>query len=628
MNKVSAILHPNDAKAPILRELPPDTIPNLDEAVSSSKFVAPDANWNYTTCGALFMLVLLWAVKLFTTWGAWGNLTIDSGHEMYVPLMLAQGKVLYRDVWFMYGPAAPYFNSILFRLFGSQLNVLYWAGSLSALGAAILLYLTGIQLSSWLAGWTAGAVLLMEAFQPSLFCFPLGYSFATVYACLVGCLFLWLAIHASTSMNLRWMLGSGIAAAVAVLLKLEFGAACYATLVPLIALRAIDQRSWKSVAKDVLAVLPGVAACALVIMWMVSIRGVEFITQENIMSWPTAYFMKTYGKMWLAGTGFSLTGAAFLGSMFRAMPVAAVVLVAWCLLWWKRSDRTANIIRMATVLALVLYIFGTDISRRPFSHTTHTPSTNEALFLVIPMIALALVIFSVVYWKRWDRPAILMRLMMVLAFILYVVKSDDFLSALRFPLKVLLSAIFFPQDMVLYVMLACCIAWLGLWSRRNGNVCRKAAIPLLLTFSSLLAFRLLMKMAAGGYPIYYNGPVVLSFLLVAFWIIPRSGRSRWFIFVGELAICLGCLISVGLHTTQTESEAKDFVPLTVARGTIRVSKHMAKNYTAALQFMKDKASQGESILSVPEDTSLYFLSETICQRAFTCLPRGRWFLET
>src|ERR1700722_12833342 len=200
MNKVSAILHPNDAKAPILRELPPDTVPNLDETVSSNKFVAPEAPWNYTTCGALFMLVLLWAVKLFTTWGAWGNLTIDSGHEMYVPLMLAQGKVLYRDVWFMYGPAAPYFNSILFRLFGSQLNVLYWAGSLSALGAAILLYLTGIQLSSWLAGWTAGAVLLMEAFQPSLFCFPLGYSFATVYACLVGCLFLWLAIHASTSM--------------------------------------------------------------------------------------------------------------------------------------------------------------------------------------------------------------------------------------------------------------------------------------------------------------------------------------------------------------------------------------------------------------------------------------------
>ena len=54
--------------------------------------------------------------------------------------LLAEGKTLYRDVWFMYGPASPYFNSYLFRVFGIHLNVLYWAGSLGALGSAIFLY--------------------------------------------------------------------------------------------------------------------------------------------------------------------------------------------------------------------------------------------------------------------------------------------------------------------------------------------------------------------------------------------------------------------------------------------------------------------------------------------------------
>jgi hypothetical protein len=103
--------------------------------------------WNITTYGALLMLVLLWVLKLYTTWAAWGNLTIDSGHEMYIPSLLAEGKTLYRDVWFMYGPAAPYFTSYLFRLFGANLNVLYWAGSLSALGSAIFLYLAGMRLS-------------------------------------------------------------------------------------------------------------------------------------------------------------------------------------------------------------------------------------------------------------------------------------------------------------------------------------------------------------------------------------------------------------------------------------------------------------------------------------------------
>jgi len=130
-----------------------------------------------------------------------------------------------------------------------------------------------------------------------------------------------------------------------------------------------------------------------------------------------------------------------------------------------------------------------------------------------------------------------------------------------------------------------------------------------------------MKMSAGGYPIYYNGPVVLSFLLLLRLIIPRSGRSRRFVFVGELVICLACLAPVVLHATAFEAGTKNFVPLTTERGTVRVSKHMAENYKAAIQFMKDKASLGKSVLSVPEDTSLYFLSGTYCPtRVFSFTP--------
>jgi hypothetical protein len=40
------------------------------------------------------------------TWGAWGNLTIDSSHEMYVPAMLAEGKQLYRDIFLSHWDAS------------------------------------------------------------------------------------------------------------------------------------------------------------------------------------------------------------------------------------------------------------------------------------------------------------------------------------------------------------------------------------------------------------------------------------------------------------------------------------------------------------------------------------------
>jgi hypothetical protein len=551
--------------------MPPSTTPVDDQADSCtaspmpatvdpflSRLVGgPNASWNITTHGALLMLVVLWAVKAYTTWAAWGDLTIDSGHEMYIPALLAEGKMLYRDVWFLYGPAAPYFNSYLFRLFGMHLNVLYWAGSFSALGSAIFLYLCGMRLSSWLVGWTAGAVVLMEAFQPSLFCFPLPYSFAAVYGCLVGCLFLWLVINASTAMNWPWMFAAGIAAAVALLLKLEFGIACYGTLALLIAIRGFLQRSGRILARDIVAILPGIAICGFVIRWMVSIAGVEFITQENFMSWPTSYFMKVYGKTWLDLTGFTVTRSAFHEAMFRAIPLAVALFVSYSVLCWNRSDKRATLIKVVLVLVALLY-FVRDI------------------FL-------------------------------------------NFLPPHR--LEPTLSTVFFPPDMVLYVVVAAFVAWWYFWRHSDAAAIRDPAFPLLLTFSSLLAFRILMKMEPGGYAIYYNGPIVLSFLLLLSLIIPLSGRSRRFVFLGELVICLGCLGPVALHTLAFEAKTRNYVPLATDRGTVRVSKHLAENYRAAIQFMKEKASLGQSVLSVPEDTSLYFLSGTYCPtRVFLFTP--------
>jgi hypothetical protein len=536
----------------------------------------PDAPWNYTTSVSLLTLVLLWAWKLYTTWGAWGNLTIDSGHEMYIPSLLAQGKQLYRDVWFMYGPAAPYFTSFLFRLFGVNLNVLYWAGSLSALGSAIFLFLIGVRLSSWLIGWTAGAVILLEAFQPSLFCFPLPYTSAAVYGCFVGCLFLWLLIRGLESSAWGWMFSAGSAAAVALLLKPEFGTACYATLGLMSLLRCWSQRSWKILAREALAMLPGVVLCGLVFQWMVSIAGVDFITHENLVFWPSSYFMRTYGKLWLAKNGFTITGSSFLGALFRAMPVAAALLVSYWSLWWKRADKVAIAAKVTLVLAFIVY----------------GASFIDAVSGIFFPSAVGLATLS-------------------------AVQRDYFSNEVQ----PLLTAVFFPRDMVLYVAMACGVAWIYFWLARRGGEIRGAAIPLILTFSSVLGFRLLMNMSAHGYPIFYNGPVVLSFLLVAVLIVPRSGRSRRFVFVAEFLICLACLTPVAMQAWSAELPGKDFVPLTTERGAVRVPKFLADNYTVAIQFMKEKASLGQSVLSVPEDTSLYFLSDTYAPtRVFSFTP--------
>jgi len=534
-----------------------------------ANLIGSPAPWNRTTIAALLTLVALWAFKVHSTWAAWGDLTVDSGHEMYVPALLAEGKVLYRDTWFMYGPASPYMNSYLFRLFGVHLNVLYWAGSLSALGSAIFLYLAGMRLSSWLVGWTAAAALLIEAFQPSLFCFPLPYSFGAVYGCLMACLFIWLILNSAISKEWGWMFALGTTSALALLIKPEFGTAAYLTVGIWIALRVCEERSWAGFLRDILAILPGLVVSALIIRWMIHIAGVEFITQENIMSWPTSYFMKTYGKVWLGVTGFSLAAPDLYNAAIRTLPLIVAGFVADWTLSPKRSERTPLALKVILCLLFVASVVGPDFR--------------------------------------------------------------NFVKSPWFVLEVSLGRIFFPQDMVLYVGLAACASWWYFWRKRSTGI--GAGIPLLLTFTAVLAFRILMGMRAGGYAIYYNGPVVLCFLLLARLVVPRVGRTQRFIFIGEALICVMSLTVVTLTARRIERIAKNYVPLSTQRGTVRVSKQMAIEYAEAIKFMKEKAALSESVLSIPEDTSLYFLSATYCPtRAYNFTPGaivpGRMTAET
>jgi hypothetical protein len=370
-----------------------------------------------------------------------------------------------------------------------------------------------------------------------------------VYGCLIACLFLWLTIIASSSSSWLWTFGAGIAAAVALLLKLEFGLACYAALITLIAARGLKQQSWKRIPKDLMLILPGVVLCAAVIHWMVSIAGAEFITQENFMSWPTSFFMKTYGKMWLDQTGFSITGVALAGALVRTTLLIAVLLGFYLILRKAHSEKSSTFLVAQLCVAGLAFL------------VAFLPRQAERYFL-------------------W---------------------------------------IFFPQDMVLYVAIASPATWWYLWRQPASE--RRPQAALLFTFSSLLAFRILLGMHPTAYAIYYNGPVVLAYLLLLARLLNPNRGCRPLALQAEVLVCFACLIAVVLHASPLISHRMKFVPLTTERGMIRVPKEMAENYRVALAFMKEKAAKGESVLSVPEDTSLYFLSGTHCPtRVFAFTP--------
>lgn len=576
----------------------------LDRYLSALFQPAPSSTlWNGASYAALIVLVAVWAALFYTSWATWGNLTIDSGHEMYVPAALSAGKMLYRDIWFMYGPAAPYINSYVFRLFGLHLSVLYWAGSLAALGSAIFLYLTGLRLGSWLAGWTAGAVVLIQAFSPGLFCFPLPYSFSSVYGCLCACAFLWLVMQASRSDRWWWMLAAATIAALALLLKLEFGVACYATLLLLIAVVALRRRSWKPLWSGATAMLPGLLACALVVRWMVSIAGPAFITQENFMSWPTSYFMQVYGKLWLANTGFHLSGPAFIAAFYNIFFLAAVLTGLHFLL--RRNTPEGNWAFLFSGLSLAL-----------LGSISFVPLMPVALFLaehalLADLLSIPLLLGMVIsiHFLLRHKPARLGLLFLALALgvaaLVFLVPMSVLQGALRF------RRIFFPQEMVLILALASALCWWHIYRDRafRGGLTLAAVF----TFPVLLSFRILMGMQTQGYSIFYNGTALLAFLFLASRVIasaPGSSPSRFW--RAQLLVCAGCLVWVVTQDRVFVDRYKNLAPLVTERGVIWAPKGMVPKYQQAIAFMKEKAAAGQSVLSVPEDTSLYFLSGTIC----------------
>jgi Dolichyl-phosphate-mannose-protein mannosyltransferase len=501
----------------------------------------PPARWTAATRYALLALIALWAVLFWVTWATWGNLTIDCGREMYVPVALLKGKMLYRDVWYLYGPLAPYFNSLLFRVFGVHLAVLYWAGSLSALFSGIFLYLTGMELGSWPAGVGAASVVQIQAFESSFMCFPLPYSFAAVYGCLTACLFLWLIVRSDKSPKLEWIFGAGCAAAIALLLKPEFGFACYATLGILIVARGA-RRGWRSLAHDCLAILPGVAVCLLVIGWMISIAGVSFITQENIMSWPTSYFMRRFGARWLAITGCAITPRIVGAAAMWTLVLLAVALVANRILRRVKSDRS------------------------PF-------------FAWVP--AAIIVAAGILRFLPW-----------------------------RVSLVAGLRRVLFPKQMVCLIAIAAAVLFVQAWRKQAKELF--PPVLLVLAFSSLLAFRFLFGISPWGYSIYYDGPAILSFLLLFSAVIPKVGRNQLFVVRTQLLIAFLIVTVTFLYATIIDYDLANRVPLVTDAGTIKVSKAMAESYATAIDFMKGAKARGQAVLSIPEDTSLYFLSGTEC----------------
>ena len=499
------------------------------------------------------VLCCLWLALVTFGWARWGSVTVDCGRELYVAAALAEGKMLYRDVWYLYGPGTPYLNSLLFRTFGIHLSVAYFAGSLAGLATMLTLFRCALYFAPLSVAFAIGYIVLIQSFGGGIFNYPLPYAYASVYGSVAACLFLLYAIRGALNPTKINLLLAGLWSAVALLMKLEFGFACFGSLAVLHVGVILRQRSWYAAFRNLLAVTPALLICAVVIGWMVSIGGVDFITQENFMSWPTSYFMQKYGQYWLRTHGYDWSLSQLL---------KVVVLTVGFVAFW---------------VGFRFWLL----------------SAFRKLWLRAVSIGTVLGAGTVAFWMETPER----------------LNAD-------------IAMLVFPRPMVFIVALAIPLAGFLFW--RSRLCARTLAILVVMIFGPLLAFRILFGMISQDYAIYYNGPVLLPFFLLLLAIAIPGGhfqngvgarRARLFVCaaVCEWVTLLAIPRYFDMRTERVAFESE--------RGTIYVRATTLPAWADAVNFMREAKQSGQAVMSIPEDTALYFFAGVLSPtRVFAFTP--------
>jgi hypothetical protein len=322
---------------------------------------------------AVLALILLFAIVSAISWQTWANPVIDGGREMNTPLRLLRGEMLYSQAYYLYGPFAPFFNALLFKIFGIHLNVLYAAG----LAGALLLILMVFHLARGFMSpceslIAAAAVLLLCIFkQGGNMIFP--YSYSVLYGTLLGTSALVAQLDYARSKRTGYLLAAGVLSGLALCCKLEFGVAAFASLLVLVISALPAQRTRIAlVAIPTALIIP-----ALIYGWILAKIPAEALIKDTFLlpgSIPSELIYYNKMKLGLNNPGRTLremlsalailcgaSGAISLASIrmagesvFTAAPSRSVRR-----LWWLTG------ICFILLLAHVL-LFGTHWDMNPF----------------------------------------------------------------------------------------------------------------------------------------------------------------------------------------------------------------------------------------------------------------------
>lgn len=133
----------------------------------------------------LCILWVLCVIALIIFTGHYTNILLDVGREVYYPEQILNGKVLYKDIFNIYGPFSYLWNAFLYNVLGKNLMTLYISGAVCSIGIVSGIFLIAKKFLSEFMSFSLGFFTIVTgvcAFHLFNFTFP--YSWAMLYGTL------------------------------------------------------------------------------------------------------------------------------------------------------------------------------------------------------------------------------------------------------------------------------------------------------------------------------------------------------------------------------------------------------------------------------------------------------------
>lgn len=497
---------------------------------------------------ALLALAVLFAVMLAVSWQRWTQPLLDHGREMNLPSRILAGEHLYSDVQFLYGPFAPHFNALLYKIFGVQLGTLKVSGAVCAILILLMIYWLSRRLMTvWESAAITGLVLVICAvkstanyIQPYAYAALYGFLFSLAsLVCAVG------FVQLRQSKLMRW---AGVFAGLALISKPEIALAGWAAAATVLLVESVSAR--KVLGRETLNfIVPVIGIFVVSYGLILSQTPLSVLLNDNHVLFTNMPPQLIYFNRHISGLArlptslwFTLTGIAVFGIWAGASALVGAAL----------SFRSAcgpknwlNSLRLSG-LVLLIAIIGREAAIRFLKVPDDVTPFASAIF-ALP------VVIGIIGWRIWKA-----------------------------------------------------------WRIGQSVSTEQRILLTLAVFSLFSILRALLNVTTTGpYTPFFIPTLIVVFLYLLFRAAPKflatSPHIR--LNVCRVAVCLIALLVVGLAINSARRfRTINTFEVHTARGSFVTLPEIGEPLQAAIRFAEERTKPGEYVLALPVATTINFLA--------------------